>query len=358
MDLLRHYLEHELLGVGEEEVTFSGLDELLAHISSGVNKHTAEQISVSGDFPNIPGANDNVAEVIAGVNTQLGLIGADLSYTNAEPSVIEVGGIAVGTTFDSMTYPQFVDLLLYPELFGTLTAPSSTFTSSVTGYKEIGEVVASIVFASAFNRGSISPQYLSSSPYRSGLPSEYQFSGTSLSNQTKSDLTDSQTISGYTVLSGNQTWQGRVAYGEGVQPKGSKGTDYDTPLAAGATSYVSRTITGVYPYFATTVAVGTLTKQTLASMSSSYVQTNMAGEAGTDKQTVEFPTSWSALTGIQFYNTVSSTWEWINGSKAASLLTFSQSSVTNDVQGSTINYNRYTHNGAFIGARYLRWYTT
>jgi hypothetical protein len=165
-------------------------------------------------------------------------------------------------------------------------------------------------------------------------------------------------LRGYTVVSGAQNWQGRVFYDAGVQPKSSYGNDYNTPLAAGSTGYITRTITGVYPVFATTVTISVLTSQTLTAHNSVYIQTDVVAESGGNKQTADFPTVWSTITGIQFYNTVSSQWEWINGSKANSLLTFTTSATTHTVQGNTINYTSFVNNGATIGARQLRWYTT
>ena len=268
-----------------------------------------------------------------------------------------VGGISDGMSFSSATMKQMWDQLIKQEKFPVLTAPSSTFTSSITGFREVGEVI-NLTFSSAFSRGLISPQYTALSPFRSGTPNTYQFTGTGLVNASKTDLTDSQVISGYTVLINAQNWQGRVAYDEGVQPKSSYDNDYLTPLPAGTTSYITRTITGVYPFFATTVNLVTLTKQTLASHTSTYVQVTMVAEDGTNKQKMELPVAWSAITGIQFYNTVSSAWEWINGSAVNSLLTFTISSTTETIQGSVINYNLYTHNGPTIGSRQLRFYTT
>lgn len=267
-----------------------------------------------------------------------------------------VGGITSGDIFTNATMTEMWDKLIKEEKFPILTSPSSTFTSSQTGFKEVGEIL-SITFNSSFNRGSINPQYTAESPYRSGLPNEYQFTGTNLVNQSKTDLTDSQSISGYTVVVNAQSWQGRVSYDGGVQPKSSYDNDYSTPLTAGTTSYITRTITGVYPYFATTSNITTLTKQTLASMTSTYVEVTMVAESGGEKQKIEFPDVWSAISGIQFFNTVSSAWEWINGSKVNSLLTFTTSSVTNTIQGNVINYTRFTHNGANIGSRQLRFYT-
>ena len=281
------------------------------------------------------------------------------SYTNPLPTPITVGGIDSGSTFLDVPWSGMWDALLYPELFPTLTNPSSLFTLAQAGYHEIGEVIASLDFSASFSRGSISPAY-GTSGFRSGLPNTYNYTGTGLPATVGSVLlTDAQTVLAYAVLTGGQSWTSIVSYDAGEQPKSSEGNNYNLPLAAGNTSIKIVTINGVYPYFATTVTIGVLTQQSLASMSSAYVQTNMVAEDDLgNKQTADFPVDWSAITGIQFYNTVSSTWEWINGSKANSLLTFTTSIVTHTIQGNDINYTQYLNNGSKIGARMLRWYTT
>jgi hypothetical protein len=251
---------------------------------------------------------------------------------------------------------QMWDSLIKQEKFPVLTAPSSTFNSNVIGFQEIG-LITNISFDSTFNRGSINPQYSAASPYRSGLPNTYDYAGTGLVDQSTTSLTNGQSTTGYTVTLGAQNWTGRVLYDAGVQPKSSYGNDFNTPLPAGATNIITRTITGVYPFFATTVTITVLTKQALAAHNSVFVQTDMVAESGGNKQTTDFPTVWSAITGIQFFNTVSNAWEWINGSKANSLLTFTTSGTTHLVQGNTINYTSFVNNGATIGARQLRWYT-
>lgn len=279
-------------------------------------------------------------------------------FHNLTPTEIAVGGVPIGTTFNHQTIPQVLDMLFYPELFPTLTPPSSTFTMSITGLREIGETIASITFNATFDRGSIDPAY-GTSGYRSGLPNAYVYTGTGLpASVPKTDLSDSQSITDYVVTSGVQTWSGAVSYDEGEQPLSNKGNPYDSPLPAGTTSYISRTITGVYPYFGTTVAIDTMTKQTLAVHNATYWQLNMVGESGGNKQRGWFPQAFSTITGIQFYNTVSGQWEWIGGSKAASLLTFTVTSVQLDINGTMVDYNLYTHNGSTIGARQLRFYTT
>lgn len=267
------------------------------------------------------------------------------SYTNAEPSVIEVGGIPAGTTFDTVPFSDFVDLLLYPELFPNLTNPSSTFTSSITGFREIGELV-NISINSSFNRGTINPQYLSDEPYRAGLPNTHIYTGSGLSNISSTSLTDTVSILNYTILSGNQSWTGRVAYDEGVQPKGSKGTDFNTPLPAGQTNITTRTITGVYPIFATTVNISTLTKQPLIA-NGSVITVDLVGETSL-KQKIQTPDIWGTLSKIEQYNPLSSSWDTIPNAS------FTIVNTTQTIQGNTINYKEYTHNGALIGARRLR----
>ncbi len=270
------------------------------------------------------------------------------TYTNTNPSVIEVGGILSGTTFDDMSFSEFMDALLYPELFPTLTNPSATFTMSVTGFREIGEDIATLNFSVNFNRGSISPQYQSDSQYRSGLPNEYIYTGTGLTDQAKADLSDAQSINNYVIQDGQQSWTARVAYDEGVQPKGSNGTDFDTPLVAGMTNVITRTITGVYPVFASTVDISVLTKQSLAATDST-IEVEFVAESGGNKQAIAFPDNWGAISEIRQWNPLASTWDAID------LGTFDVSSITEQIQGNTIDYTLYTHNGGSIGSRTLRW---
>jgi len=272
-----------------------------------------------------------------------------VAYTNATPTPVTIGGIDAGSTFTDQTMTQMWDSLLYPELFPSLVAPSSTFALTESGYHEIGEVVATLHFSATFSRGTITPAY-GTSGYRSGLPNTYKYTGTGLSNQTSTSLTDAETVSSYTVLTGAQNWTGAVAYDAGEQPLSNKGNNYDSPLAAGDTATITRTITGVYPWYATSVAIATLTKQALASMSSSYVQVTMIAEDGVDKQRIELPVGWIAITAIKQYNTLSGVWDSVSTS------TFTVTDTTETIQGNVIDYKLWTHNGPTIGSRQLRFY--
>jgi len=269
----------------------------------------------------------------------------DVTYTGT--AELTVGGLAEGTEFTAAPISDVIDAMIKQEKYPTLTNPSLTFTASVTGFREIGDTVT-VDFLATFSRGSINPQYTADSPHRSGLPNEYQYTGTGLVNEATTSLTDAQTVIDFEVTSGANSWQARVAYDEGVQPKSSYDNDYEAPLAAGTTAYVTRTITGVYPFFATTSAIGTMTKQTLVAHGAT-VTTNMVAESGGDKQSVEFPDAWGAITQLEQYNTLSGAWDVID------LASFTTSAISKTIQGNAVDYTKYTHNGDAIGGRNLRW---
>jgi len=272
---------------------------------------------------------------------------ADEVYNNSNPSVIAVGGLPIGTTFDSMKISEVFDAMFYPELFGSLSNPSLAFTSSVTGVKEVGETIPSIVFSSTFSQGGITPQYLSLSPSRSGLPNLYTYTGIGLNNKAITDLSDVNSITDYVVLIGTQNWTSRISYDAGVQPKGSKGTNFNTPLVAGNTSTVTRSITGVYPCFSSVVTIDTLTKLALQAHGAVLTVT-MLEEDGVNKQKIEIPLVYGTISKMEQFNTLSGTWDEIDK------LTFTVSATTRNIHGSVIDYNTIAHNGSNIGTRQLR----
>ena len=272
------------------------------------------------------------------------------TFTNTGATPNTVGGIAAGTTFSAKTNAQMWNLLLYPELFPTLTAPSNTFTLTQSGFQIIGSTVATLNFSAGFSRGSISPAY-GTSGYRSGLPTIYNYTGTGLPATVSSNATtDIQTVSSYVVLTGAQSWTCGVSYSGGEQPLSNLGNPYNTALASGTTGAITRTITGVYPYFATTSVISTLTQQTLVA-NSSQVAPAMVAESGGYKQTIEFPTTWAPIIRLEQYNTLSGAWDVID------LNAFGISAITKTIAGNSVNYKQYYHSGATIGARSLRFST-
>lgn len=282
------------------------------------------------------------------------IAGGSVYDSSLDPSTTmpsSVGGIPAGTTVSDLngdTISSLWDALLFPTAYPTLTAPNNSFSSNTGSLQEIGANI-NIIFTASFSRGSISPQYTATSPYRSGLPNTYTYTGTGIAGSVSSaSLTDASTLTGYIVIAGSQSWTNTVSYDAGVQPYDSKGNPYNSPLAAGTTTAKSVSLEGVYPLFGTTVNISTLTKQTLVSMiSGNNIQFNMVPESLGEKQKFEIPDMWlisRPLLGIQTYNAFTMNWEYEGGNAAQSLLRWTTSSVQETIQGNSINYTRYTYN--------------
>ena len=105
-----------------------------------------------------------------------------------------------------------------------------------------------------------------------------------------------------------------------------------------------------YPNFATTENITTLTQQLLVNMrTANNVEYTLVTESGENKQKIQISNDWLAirpLVGIQLFNTFSSQWEYpgVGGTAASSLTLWTTSSVTQTIQGNTVNYTQYEHN--------------
>lgn len=280
------------------------------------------------------------------------------SYTNATatpqafPGNSPFDNIPSGETFTNETFEAMMNKMLYPTLNPTIGAPSSSMTKSPSAtYQEIGASIT-VTLNSTFNRGSISPQYTSTSPFSSGLPNTYNYTGPQVSSNSSTSTTDIESTAGaYTILAGLNTWTGTVSFDAGVMPKDSIGGDFDPPgaLAAGTTSIKTQSITGVFPVFATTASISTMTKQSLVSMSG-YATVSLVAESfasGSARQTVDIPIAgggqagWNTITTVEFFNTFSNQWG------ASALADWTQTAVTNVIQSNTINYTRFTNNAGY-----------
>ena len=276
--------------------------------------------------------------------------------TTLDPSIAmvnSVGGIPAGTTVAQLTGDSVTSILndlLFPTVYPSYVAPSISFTMSpTTTLYEVSTNIATLAFTTSFSRGQILIGSTEQNK-RSGVPSSYFFSGLGLVDVSSSSLTNVQSLSGFNVQKGNQTWSSAVLFLVGPQPYDSKGNIWDIPLDAGEIFSTSRTIEGAYPIFATTSSINTLTKQTLVSMSTSIAPSSsgmsLVAESG-GKQKFEIPVAWpyTDLTGIQTYNTVSGQWEYQYGSAASSLTAWTVTDSIESIQGYTIPYKRYTYNG-------------
>jgi len=276
-----------------------------------------------------------------------------------------VGGIPADTSVAYLrgkSYDEMFSELLFPTAYPTLTAPSLISfnvvpASGLATFQEIGSVI-SINVSASFSRGSISPQYSAASPYRSGTPNTYEYTGYGLISYASTSTSDSRTITGYTVTQGNQTgWSCRVLYNAGVQPYDSKGNMYNSPLPSGNSNTIFKTFEGVYPIFATTVSISNPdTKQALVSMLTGQYAPSSSGlalvaEDTTHKQSFDMPMAWvlsRPIVNIQTYNPTFATWS------DSGFAEWTTSTVYHTIGGISIPYRRYTYNGAQRAATTIR----
>lgn len=278
------------------------------------------------------------------------------TYTNANPTPIDFPNgddpsIPQGSTFSNKTFTEMMDLMLYPTLNPTLTAPSHTLSITPSSLQEIGDTIT-VSLDATFNQGSISPAYAGGPSVRSGPPVEYRYTGTGTSNTTTTSLTDTKTISSYTVLTGVQSWTCEVSHSAGQQPLDSDGGNFGSPLPHGLTSTITRTITGVYPVFATSVSIGTSTKQSLQLMTTD-IEVDVAAETAAnlsngDRQEIDIPAAWNnsnGITGVELFNTLGQSFDFYP------IENFTITDVDLTIQGNIVPYKRYTYNGDQAGAR-------
>lgn len=149
---------------------------------------------------------------------------------------------------EGLTAIDVIRMAAIETIYPTFTNPSLTLTSSVAGYKEVGESF-NVALTANFNRGAILGKIVNGTwnpstqqNPRAGEATEYLFDN--ISNGTS----NTKTISNYVTKLGSNSFSAKVEYAEGPQPKDSEGGDYNSKLSAGD---VSRSIsyTGVYRRF-------------------------------------------------------------------------------------------------------------
>ncbi len=317
-------VEADLPNVSQAKVTnlVSDLSNKQAKLVSGTNIKTINGQSVLG--------NGDI--VISGGGYFTGTAG------------ITVGGIATGDTFTNVPVTDMINNLINPELTPNLTNPNNVLTSTVSGLIEIGTSITPRLTAT-FNRGSISPQYSASEPYRAGLPTKYVFTSTAgLNKEVETNATTyGIDVPSFTVAIGTITFSSNTSYSVGPQPKTSKGNVFDNPLPAGTTGNKTVTITGVYPCYN---GISTLTKMTLANHGGTITVDAPADmNVGGERFKIQYPTVWSAKTPVvQQENELSKAWDNQNMSD--------YSITTIDKNG--VSYKQVEYVGAGIGARKLR----
>ena len=220
-----------------------------------------------------------------------------------------VGGVNSGVFIEKNTLlNEVLRNILSPTLNPTLVAPSATMSVNVQSKLfEVGST-SQVTFTIDFNRGSISPQYASESPYRSGVALDYKLNG-GVSNGTNTIISDVYLKDeNDNDIDGFVTYVGSVDFAEGVQPKNSNGDDFSSPLASGSVNTNEITFEFVYPIYASTIASNAMSKQALVSRNKGYVELDFAPQDETNRYSFELPSNWQ-VTYIFMYNTVAESYD-------------------------------------------------
>lgn len=162
-------------------------------------------------------------------------------------STTTVGAINAGETVPAGTNIQeLVELLFNKVYYPTFVDPTFSLTNnSINSPKEVGSL-ANITLTFNFDRGKILGKLVSGiwdedeqQDYRAGEAISYSLNGVS---------SNPATVNVLTVL-GTNTLNGSVTYGIGVQPKDSKGDDFESRFSDGTSPIQSTSFQGIYPYF-------------------------------------------------------------------------------------------------------------
>ena len=282
------------------------------------------------------------------------------TYTNTNAVKKTVGGINSGDTpFTSgKSLHQIVQSIFYPALPPVIIYTSLAFSTGQSSLLEIGTTITSLSLAATTTRGSsvISPQ---PTKYM-GLPTQYAFSGLNSTTgtglpttNTTTSLSNTLTVSNYSVVQGsnNNTFQVIMSYSAGNTPVYDDGSTYtDATFTNSGTKTSTASFEGVYAIYATTVGITTQTKQTLYSMlTGNNIQFTLIAEADvTNRQTFWLPVAWTSgrpLTAVNYYNTVSSSFDSTN-----KISDFTTTSTT--IGG--VSYTVYTYNGTQRGNQLIK----
>lgn len=253
------------------------------------------------------------------------------------------GDFTIGTKVSQLegkTYDELFDGILFPTVNPTFIAPSANIAlKNYASTQEVGAVAPTVNnFTTGYNAGAINLNGVEQSN-RGGTQdtsNSFIYYGTSANNTTLPT----------TVSEGSTSYKYRAAYAEGPQPKDNKGNDYQTPLAAGTVDSSAVTVNGTYPWYATTVTAGTLTKQSLVAWNST------SGEMSTGEFTVQphtltspqmFKTPRKAAL-LQMYNTVAKAFETV------ALDDWAETSNSETINNISHTYYTYSYKGDARGS--------
>lgn len=258
-------------------------------------------------------------------------------------TVEDLGGIPAGTTAEELkakTISQILDDLLFPTVQPTKTDPTATLTLK-SGFSNNGvyEVGASAPadptnFTKGYTLGQILIAGVKKQDYAGAPTAQVLYYGSS----------ESQTELPTEIAEGAMKYNYKVTFAAGPQPLDSKGGNATSVTKyAGGSKTATATINGVYPLFATTANIATLTKQALTNGTQLTFKAPSEGDGSAGRHAFKIPAKYT-LTKVEKLNTLSNQYEDVGVSYFGTVTTANET-----VQGKAVSYKTYKANGILGG---------
>lgn len=246
------------------------------------------------------------------------------------------GDFAVGTKVSALegkTYDELFDGILFPTVNPTFTAPSASIAfKNYATTQEVGSVAPTADnFTTGYNAGAINLNG-SKQANRGGAQdtaNSFIYYGSSANNKTLPT----------TVAEGSTSYKYRAAFAEGPQPKNNKGVDFSSPLAASHVDSTAVTVNGTWPWYASTVTAGELTKQSLVAWNATAGAMS-SGEFTVQPHTADTPQMFKLprrAASLQEYSSVSKAFDTVPLSK------WTETSAEETINGVKRTYYTYSY---------------
>ena len=171
--------------------------------------------------------------------------------TKAITSVMQVGGIDIGANYPVGTpIEDILSDMLEPVLYPMFTPPSASLSYGASSYYAVGATVPAMTATVSYDAGAITINGEKQNN-RGGAATNYAISTTGADTEYSNNNPSSGTFSIPAITrstKGTIVLAGIVSYGQGPQPKDSKGNNYGEPLVAG-TVQQSKTLNFIQPYY-------------------------------------------------------------------------------------------------------------
>lgn len=247
------------------------------------------------------------------------------------------GDFAVGTKVSALegkTYDELFDGILFPTVNPTFATPSASIAlKNYATTQEVGSVAPTADnFTTGYNAGAINLNGVKQAN-RGGAQdtaNSFIYYGSSADNKTLPT----------TVAEGSTSYKYRAAFAEGPQPKNNKGVDYSSPLAASYVDSAAVTVNGTWPWYASTVTAGQLTKQSLVAWNATAGAMS-SGEFTVQPHTASTPQMFKLprrAASLQEYSPVSQAFDIVPLSK------WTETSAEETVNGVKRTYYTYSYN--------------